>query len=838
MSLKDYRKKRDFTRSPEPCGSESGERKTLQFVVQLHAASRLHYDFRLELDGVLKSWAVPKGPSLDPSVKRLALQVEDHPYDYRDFEGIIPAGNYGAGKVIVWDSGSYHAPGVSDPGEGQELLRKGLLKGDLKFVLDGSKLRGEFALVKTGSRSGDNAWLLIKKKDGFAATEDIPLDNRSVMSGLTVDQIGSLASGSGDRSKPSAPLPSSPPSDPMPHDIAPMLAASVKEPFDDPDWIFEIKHDGYRAIAEIERGSVRLYSRNRLPFNRKFPRTAEVLSAIGTTAVLDGELVVLDEQGRSQFQLLQNYASTGSGSIVYFVFDLLYWNGEDLRARPLVSRKTLLHGLLPEQEEIRYSDHVVEQGTAFFELARRNRLEGIIAKRGSSRYTAGRRSTDWLKIRIQQRQEAIICGYTKPRGSRKYFGSLALGAWENKRLVFIGFSGGGFDESSQKEIFQRLQSLVRSSSPFAEKVLSDMPVTWVEPLLVCEVSFTEWTGERFMRHPVFLGLREDKEAHTVVRETGVLEVRDVLGERGSAGERQDHGEEERKIRFTNLKKVFWPEEGITKGDVIEYYRTISPYILPYLKDRPQSLYRTPDGLRGESFYHKDVGELAPEWAATVPVFSESNDKDITYLMCQDRSTLLFMANLGCIEINPWLSRAGSLDSPDYCVIDLDPEEIAFDKVVETALAVRRVTEKAGAQAFPKTSGATGMHIYIPLKRGYSYDISVNFARLIAVIANSMLPDFTSVVRSPGKRRGKVYLDFLQNRAGQTLAAPYSLRPRPGAPVSTPLSWDEVTPGLDPRAFTIRTIHARLEKRGDLFRGVLGPGVDIEECIARLERERP
>ena len=431
-----------------------------------------------------------------------------------------------------------------------------------------------------------------------------------------------------------------------------------------------------------------------------------------------------------------------------------------------------------------------------------------MAKRSTSRYQAGKRSREWLKIKTRQQQEAIICGFTQPRGSRNNFGALVLGAFDGGELTYIGHSGGGFDEQSLAGIHQQLASLVQPECPFRTVPKTNMPVQWVKPVVVCEVAFSEWTDEGIMRQPIFLGLREDKEAASVVRErsealpSGIGAVEIPSKENPAEKELTVGG---RRIKLTNLDKVFWAEEKYTKGDVIDYYRKVAGYILPYLIDRPESLYRTPHGIEGDGFFQKDVGELPPDWVRTEDIFSESNQKMITYLVCQDEATLIYMANLGCIEINPWLSRLQKLDYPDYLVIDLDPEDIAFDKVVEAALAVKEVLDRAGAKGYPKTSGATGMHIYVPLEARYSYDTATKFARLLATIANNLVPQFTSLERSPSKRQKKVYLDYLQNVRGQTLAAPYSLRPQPGATVSTPLTWDEVKPGLDPRAFTIRTI---------------------------------
>jgi len=913
MSLDEYQRKRDLTKSPEPPAKSKKSDKVLRFVIHKHAASHLHYDFRLELDGVLKSWAIPKGPSLDPSIKRLAMMVEDHPYDYGNFEGIIPKGNYGAGEVLIWDEGTYHASAVQEREESEAVLRAGLGKGDLKFVLDGHKLKGEFALVRIKGDK-DNTWLLLKKKDAYATGEDITLQDRSVVSGVSIEDLkqgrlvsaawsaassktpaseqaesiaqevpfprggglgrgnsagssseatpfpppdlpplggGELAQAQGGESHLSKKAPHSaqganPPSAPMPHEVKPMLASSTKEPFDDPDWLFEIKLDGYRCIAEINRGDVLLYSRNNISFNQRFAGIARALEAIDRVAVFDGEVVALDDKGRSYFQLLQNHQRTGAGNICYFLFDLLYLDGNDLRILPLVTRKEMLRNLLPELPNIRYHDHVMEFGKDFFDLAQANNLEGILAKRSNSKYQTGRRTKEWLKIKIRLQQEAVICGFTEPRGSRKNLGSLVLGVYENDELTYIGLAGGGFDESGIKELHGMLQPLVQTPSPFKERIKTDMPVQWVKPVLVCEVEFAEWTDERVMRQPIFLGLREDKEPKTVVREefsSQLLPQPELGGDQEASGGKKTAKKlkatvvviDGNRLELSNLDKVFWPDEGYTKGDVIDYYRKVAHCMLPHLQDRPESLYRTPHGITQGGFFQKEAGELPPSWMKTKEIFSKHVDKNIKFFLCQDEATLIFMANLGCIEINPWLSRIQTLNFPDYFAIDLDPEDIPFGKVIETALAVHEVLDQAGAPSFPKTSGATGMHIYVPLGAKYDYNTAQEFARVVATLVHQKVPEFTSILRSPQKRQKKVYLDFLQNKAGQTLAAPYSIRPRPGATVSAPLRWEEVKPGLDPSQFTIKTMPARIEHLGDLFQGVHGPGVDIETCIENLER---
>jgi len=526
MGLKEYKSKRQFEQTPEPQPVLRPEGDQLIFVVQKHAARALHYDLRLELDGVLKSWAVPKGPSLNPAVKRLAVMVEDHPLDYQDFEGVIPEGNYGAGSVIVWDRGLYQHPAAQDREESEKLLLDGLSKGDLKFVLAGEKLRGEFALVRT--RKDEKSWLLLKKKDNYATQDDVLQDNRSVVSHKTLEEIAAASPEKSFRPKKldqirlSEALESQDlqdaPLKPRPQDIKPMLATLVKEPFDHPDWLFEVKWDGYRAIAEIQDGKVSLYSRNHIVLNQKFSPVTEALQKFGFDAVLDGEIVVVDEQGRPDFQMLQNYQKSGRGYLIYYVFDLLYCRGHDLLNLPLLKRKDLLKKILPAGQHIKFSDYVWKEGVLFFQVVKEKGLEGIVAKHSQSPYRMGKRSRQWLKIKTKLTQEGVIAGFTEPLGGRKYFGSLVLGAYAGGKLVYIGHSGGGFAAETLKEIHEKLQPLIQPECPFKTEPPSNTPVTWVKPQLVCEVTFAGWTEDGQMRQPVFSRLRQDKAAREVVRE--------------------------------------------------------------------------------------------------------------------------------------------------------------------------------------------------------------------------------------------------------------------------------------------------------------------------------
>jgi bifunctional non-homologous end joining protein LigD len=617
--------------------------------------------------------------------------------------------------------------------------------------------------------------------------------------------------------------------------IKPMLSKLSEQPFDGADWVFEIKWDGYRAIAETGKDT-RLYSRNGLSFKDDYPPVFDELKKIKKDVVLDGEIVVLDANGRPSFQLIQQYLQAHDVPVCYYVFDCLYINGKSIEDKPLTERKQLLQSLLPESDIIKYSDHVESRGKEFFKLVRKQGLEGMMAKRKDSLYRENTRSSDWLKVKNTITEEAVIAGYTAPRGGRKYFGALVLGIYKNDKLTYIGHTGTGFNDSTLKDIYQQLQSLKIDSSPFATKVPVNAPVTWVKPKLVCNLKYTEVTEGGNRRHPVFLGLRIDKAARDVHEDVKV-KAENKVEEPENDGKMENvkviNG---KKLTISNPGKIFWPDEGYTKGDVVDYYNTVYPYIIRYMKDRPESLYRTPNGINEQGFFHKDAGLAAPDWVKHIALYSESAGKDINYIICNDKPTLLYLANLGCIEMNPWNSRLKALDNPDYLILDLDPsDDNTFEQVIETANVIKEVLDKAGAASFPKTSGATGMHIYVPLGAKYTYDQAKDFAHMVVMLAQEQLPSFTSLERSLAKRgKHNIYLDFLQNRKGQTLSCAYSLRPKPGATVSTPLEWKEVKSGLHPSDFTFKNIMKRIEKKGDLFKGVLLKGIDMMKCITKLQ----
>lgn len=611
----------------------------------------------------------------------------------------------------------------------------------------------------------------------------------------------------------------------------PMLASPGGIAFDDADWVFEIKWDGYRAIAECNGSNIKLYSRNGLSFNEKFTPVTKALTKLKHEAVLDGEIVWVDKKGNTSFQKLQHHEDNADGRLIYYVFDLLFLDKKDIRHLPLTDRKVLLKKLLSQVKDpaIQYNDHVVKKGKAFFTSATRKKLEGVIAKKAGGEYETGTRSGQWLKIKNRSSMEAVITGYTAPQNSRKHFGSLVLGEYVGGTLKYLGHTGTGFDDKTLQELWKKMQPLVTKQSPFNQKVRVNMPVTWLKPKLVAEIVYAELTEEGILRHSSFKGLRIDKKLSDVKTTTKKADTANNSKE--SMVKIDGHN-----LTLSNLSKIYWPGEKITKGDLIAYYDTMAEYVLPYLKDRPLSLKRNPNGIKDEGFYHKDAGEHAPSWVKTYNVESESSNKTVNYIVCNNKATLLYIANLGSIEINPWNSTTKKADYPTYMIIDIDPSpKNSFDQVVETALAVKKILDKAGADAYCKTSGATGLHIYIPMGNKYTYEQVRKFGQLVASLTVEQLPEFTSVERSLKKRGNKIYVDFLQNSKGQTLASAYSVRPKKGATVSAPLLWKEVKKGLHPSEFTMMNIGKRVAKLGDLFKEVLtNKSFNLQKALKNLE----
>ncbi|MDR7585808.1 MAG: non-homologous end-joining DNA ligase [Armatimonadota bacterium] len=947
MGLDTYRRKRRFEQTPEPTGEVRPSAGPLRFVVQEHHATRFHHDVRLEMEGVLRSWAVPKGVSLDPAHKRLAVLVEDHPLDYIDFEGVIPEGNYGAGVVMVWDRGTYRCL-EGDPAEA-------FRRGKLTVVLEGQKLRGEFHLVRTGGRrrapdggalGGENAWLLFKGKDAFAVPGwTLPQPARSVKSGRTIEEIRTDRSAqwtttpletpaaraapadSPHRQTAAAPPPGEaeslralgldrPGQDPFPEGLLPMLARLRDEPFDDPAWLFEVKWDGVRALAYLRRQGVErtvlLQSRRLNPLNRQYPEVVEALHAADLPdVVLDGEIIALDPQGRPSFQRLQQRLNLQRPEdvaearrrvpVVYVVFDVLYYHGHALLARPLRERRQVLQAVLPPGPVLWRSEAFPGEGVAFYRAAQAQGLEGIMGKRLDSPYEPGRRSGAWVKIKVRRTLQAVVGGYTAGRDARRAtFGALLVGLYDARgRLQYIGHVGGGFTEADLREVLRRLTPLVRPDPPFATRPLVNEPATWVEPELVVGVEFTEWTDDGYLRNPVFTGVVEDVVPASLRLEevrpprTSEAPVEAAAAPAGAAGrgaagaDAGAAGSEagavaaelarlDLPVTFTNLDKVFWPELGLTKGDLIRYYLQVHRWILPHLRDRPLTLRRFPDGIEGAAFYQKDYPD-PPDFVETVRVWTETTKTTNRVVICNNLATLLWLAQLGCIEMHAWYSRitparrgegqgrrrphtdfasseeartTSVLNYPDQVVFDIDPfiypkgegpragpaekdptyTRAGFDAAVEAALRIRDLLERLGLRSFVKTTGKTGVHVYVPVRRRHTYEETHAFAKTLCQFLEAQHPDRFTTEWAVAKRVGKVFLDYNQNRLEATLASAYSLRPTPEATVSTPLTWEELERGADPLTFTWQSVPQRLAERGDPWADMSQVDQTLDEAL--------
>jgi len=837
-SLSAYRAKRSVEGTPEPAGVVAPEPAAPgagRFIVHKHAARRLHYDLRLEMEGVLKSWAVPKGPSRNPADKRLAVHVEDHPIEYGDFEGKIPEGNYGAGAVIVWDRGTW-VP-LEDPVEG-------LKKGKLLFDLRGYKLRGRWTLVKI--KKGVKDWLLIKERDGYVSSDGETFEQGSVLSGLTVEE---LRDDTGPAARIRAELKRLDPPRRVvrAEDVEPMLAATRERPFSRPGWLFEVKLDGYRMRVAREHGRSRLLTRNGRDASPAFPELARAVEALPFEDLLmDGELVVLDESGRPSFQRLQNRARLSrvpdirhaavENAATLYLFDLLAVDGHDLRPLPLARRKALLAELLPRAGPLRYSEHFAEQGEELYEQVVRLGLEGIVAKKADAPYRSGR-SEHWLKIRADRTDDFVVVGYTAPRGSRGGFGALHVADYVDGRLTYAGRAGSGFTAAQLQEVAATLERDRRADPPCAGPVPADKSHTWVEPTLVCEVRYKEWTEEGLLRQPVFLRFRDDKRPEECVRRgRGTGDEGRVETDLDVPTPPPSLVPPPAEVQFSNLEKTFWPDERYTKGDLIEYYRAVSPWLLEYLREWPLVMTRYPDGITGKSFFQKDAPGFAPAWLRTERVWSADTQREIDYFVCDSEAALLYVINLGTIPLHVWASRVGSLERPDWCILDLDPKGAPLADVVTVARAVRELCRTIELPCFIKTSGSSGLHVLLPLGRQCTHEQSRSLGGLLARIVARELPDIATVTRQVGKRGGRVYVDYVQNGHGKLLVAPFSARPLPGAPVSAPLHWREVTPKLDIRTFTIKTMPARMQKmKEDPLRPVLDEQPDLVAVLERLQK---
>jgi len=908
--LAEYRKKRDFTRTREPSGEKSpspARAGRLRFVIQKHAASHLHFDLRLELDGVMKSWAVPKGPSLDPSVKRLAMQVEDHPIDYNSFEGTIPKGEYGGGTVMLWDRGTYSSDVAASADEEEDVIREGLKRGDLKISFHGERLHGSFALVRMKfardrSSSSKPQWLLIKHRDEFATDEDVVADNMtSVDTGRTMEEIASgksrvwnsnrepkvrktasrfLSAVSGKKKTVAAKAPEKLAAT----SLEPMYA-SVGSEIPGDGWTFEPKYDGIRVVAYATADDVKLVTRNNKDKAKQFPEIVEALKKLASRAkcslVVDGEIVALIDGSPARFQELQSrmhvkeehvierHSSKSPGALI--LFDILMDGDEILMREPWSTRRARLVKRVGKYvtDQLRLTDSVEGNGKAMLEKARREGWEGVIAKRIDSRYEPGNRSRNWLKLKIEFRQEFVVGGYTDPRNNREHIGAILLGYFDHDRFIYVGHTGGGFGRQSLQDMHRRLKPLEVKTSPFAETPKTNEKAHWVKPEVVVEVKFNEWTADRRLRQPIFLGVRDDKDAREVHVEAASVQKQSGGGgkitsrtkvsavasrARGSAAKsatskatrrsaskvsktRVDKDsilaqltEIEQKgaggtldlgggktLKVSNLDKVFFPKEKYTKGDVMRFYVRVSDLILPTMEDRPLVLKRFPNGIDSESFYQQKASETTPAGVRVETIETDGGEKQPRYIG-GDLLTLLYTIQLGAISVDPWHSRVGSLEYADYTIVDLDPGPRAnFGRVIQVARWAKEVLDGFGLNAAIKTSGSSGLHIYLPLPPRTPNDAATLVAQVVATKVAQAHPKEATIERFV-KARGAatVYVDYLQNIQGKTVAGPYCVRAKPGATVSTPIKWTELTDDLDPRDFHLGNAADRFEKVGDIW----------------------
>jgi DNA ligase D-like protein (predicted ligase)/DNA ligase D-like protein (predicted polymerase)/DNA ligase D-like protein (predicted 3'-phosphoesterase) len=985
MSLETYRRKRDFGRTPEPDGNAgptpppTGDRR---FVVQRHRATRLHYDFRLEIDGVLMSWAVPKGPSLNPQERRMAVHVEDHPLSYFDFEGVIPKGEYGGGDVIVWDWGTFEPEETDDPG-------RAVRKGELKFSLDGEKLRGRFTLVKTRSANADeDSWLLIHKSDEHADRDwDVNDHPRSVKSGRTNDEVLTGMPALWDSNAPAAQAEidlSTAREAPMPDFIEPMKATAVDRAFSDEDWLFELKLDGYRVEAVVEGGRARLWTRNKQDAATYFPDLADLAPTWirADNAILDGEVVALDEAGKPSFALLQERAgplrgrtpNPAAAPIAYYVFDLLYLDGRSLLDVPLEHRKRLLKSVLRDHAVVRFATHVDEDGESFLEFVRGHRLEGMVAKLRSSRYEPGRRSRYWLKVKVRREQEVVVVGYETGKGNARDLGSLLVAVRDGDGYRFIGEVGSGLDGKSRRYFRDELEAHLADKPP-VDNPPKIRGARWSSPRLVIRIEFTDWTADKLLRQPSYKGLEVGREpgdvrleeeqparkladaaeasagrtaakATRAARKAGQSAVTGRSGTKAAEsgtkaegvslpalfrGQREPKGASDsgstastaaarpnprsaraessegrptaeatrapkgasspsrnagsdkrggktqarasnaaggaidlrrsladpplvdelpqaatpdelqaldemkkegtwriggREVRLTNLDKVLFPKTGFTKRDLIRYYVTIAPLMLPYLRGRAINLSRWPDGVTGHSFWQKEIPKYAPEWMARWRYPDAKPSESHTYIVADQVATMAWLANHATIDIHPWTSRTESHRQPDYALVDIDPgPDTSWDEVIALTRVYRTAFEHLGVTALPKVTGKRGIQVWVPVRAGYSYDETRDWVEGLSRAVGGALPDLVSWEWEKSARGGKARLDFTQNAVNKTLVAPYAVRPVEGAAVSTPISWDEVDdPDLRPDRWNIRTIPDRVAQHGDLF----APALEAEQ----------
>jgi bifunctional non-homologous end joining protein LigD len=875
--LSEYSAKRSFTATPEPGPvSVAGREGPLMFVIQQHSATRLHYDFRIECDGVLMSWAVPKGPSLDPADKRLAVRTEDHPFEYGSFEGIIPAGQYGAGEVIVWDCGVYspdeeEETWFHDRDHAEKLVRAGLEAGKLSLQLRGEKVKGSFALVRTKDAK---TWLLIKHKDRFVSKARLTARDRSVLSGVTVEEMTALpvqriaaarlVPGGGKR--------------PLPDNLLPMQAEIGEAVLNSADWMWEPKLDGYRALAFIDRHGVKLRSRRGLELGADFPKLVAELGRQSVDGmVLDGEIVAFDASGKASFGAMQNRGS-GPERAVFYCFDLLYFAGVDVRRTSYADRRRYLAQCLLPSPLVQLV-HAEDDGIALHKAAIASGFEGVIGKRKTSLYESGKRSGAWLKVKAANTADFVVGGYTAGKGSRATLGALLLGYWEGRKLRFASHVGSGFDDGSLARTKKVLEPLQRKTNPFAEKPELNAPTTWVEPSLVAEVRFQGWTDDGHLRAPVFLRLRDDVDPKEVKRAASVQpatpkdEILEQL-DNGKAALTLAVGKHQ--IRLTHLDRVYWPADpalkqpALTKRDLLRYFAEVAPYVLPHLADRPLTMIRMPDGISGQRFFQKHWSQERPPFVETITVFSGSKEESQDYLLCNNLPTLLWLAQSGTLEFHVWHSRAklaadaksksadyasseaamdaSVLNFPDYVVFDLDPyiysgkekagdepelNTVAFEKGKEVAFWLRELLQTMSLEAIVKTSGKTGLHVFVPIRRTIDFDAAREVSELVGRhLMRQHAKDITLEWSVP-KRTGKIFMDYNMNVRGKTLNVAYSPRGASGAPVSMPLTWEELS-DAHPLDFRITNVPERLAKTGDRWREALTRKQSLEAALGKAK----
>ena len=905
--LSEYSAKRAFDATPEPAPKASdADSGPLLFVVQQHSARRLHYDFRLECDGVLKSWAVPKGPSLDRGEKRLAVQTEDHPYDYASFEGVIPPKQYGAGEVIVWDCGVYSpdegGTWFHDRARAESEVREGLAKGKLSFLLRGEKLKGSFALVRTKDAK---TWLLIKHKDRFVTTDDVTAEDRSVLSGVAVTELNVVPA----HRIAAADLVPAGPVHAMPQKLAPMQAEIGAAVFNRAGWAWEPKLDGYRVLAFIDGDDVTLLSRNGLDFTRAFPRVVDELRGqLVDGMILDGELVAFDAAGKPSFNALQNRAQQKTEReiaaadvatpVAFVCFDLLHFAGVDLRGKVYRDRRRYLSQCLLPSPLVQLV-HASEDGVGLHDAALAAGFEGVIGKRLDSRYESGRRSGEWLKVKPTRTADFVVGGYTAGKGSRAALGALLLGYWERSKLVYASHVGSGFDTRTLKQMQARLDKLRRKTCPFVEKPPTNGPTTWVEPTTVVEVSFQSWTEDGALRAPVFVRLRDDIDAKSVRREKSPPPAASRIEAHGERGKKQAPGKSEARgeiddiiaqldeakkecvlavgggrIKLTHLDRVYWPanpglrQPALTKRDLLRYLAQVSPFMLPHLADRPLTMIRMPDGITQQRFFQKHWEQARPDFVESITVYSGTKDESHDYLLCNSLPTLLWLAQSGTLEFHIWHSRAapgpdassqGSdyatslasleasvLNYPDYVVFDIDPyiysgqeakgaepelNTVAFEKGKEVAFWLRELLLGMSLEAIVKTSGKTGLHVFVPIRRTIDFDAARQVSELVGRHLMRQHPKDITMEWSVPKRTGKIFMDYNMNVRGKTLNVAYSPRGEPGAPVSMPLTWDELA-DAHPLDFRLTNVIEKLTRNGDRWRNALKNKQNLERALAK------